>query len=459
MIDIRTLLFANAVVSVVLGIAMVLVWRGNRERKGLAVLARVHVTMIPGVALIGLPDGLIPSVVSAFFGNGLVLLSMLWLLQGIDGLFDRPSRRWPVNAVAAWGLGQLILLTAVPSLRGRILLTSFVAFLLLFGAARTAGAGLRRPTERMASLLITGSLGVLSVLFAARCLSLALSPGTVTPLSSDGATLVLLTVCLAAATGWSMGVMILVYARLHQDLARDMTERKRYEAALEELVQVAAHELRSPLTSIFGTLQLLAARGDALPVADKNRLLEIARRNSERMVRLVNDLLDLERVESGRASFEIEPVDLRQHIGQARDLAESAAHHRRVSIEISTLPPLQVRADPQRLQQVLANLLSNAVKFSPPGEAIRLRAHHHDGKVRVEVQDRGPGISPDLQGRLFQRFARGETPGLSDEQGKGTGLGLAISKALVEGMGGWIGYEPGRPRGTTFYFELPAAGA
>jgi signal transduction histidine kinase len=128
-----------------------------------------------------------------------------------------------------------------------------------------------------------------------------------------------------------------------------------------------------------------------------------------------------------------------------------------VGIELASLPQARLRADPQRLQQVLENLVSNAVKFSPAGESVRLGASAAQGMVRVEVSDHGPGIPEELRARIFQRFARGEVPRTSEEHAKGSGLGLAISKALIEGMGGRIGFETGDRAGTTFYFELPEA--
>lgn len=246
--------------------------------------------------------------------------------------------------------------------------------------------------------------------------------------------------------------------RLKAELSREVAEKRRYERALKELVQVAAHELRSPLTSIYGTLQLLTGRGAELSRDEKDRMLTIAQRNSERMVHLLNDLLDLERIESGGASFIIESVDLDRQLVQAQELSEGQASRRDVRIELAPLPHARVRADPQRLQQVLANLLSNAVKFSPSGESVRLSAFQKDGMVRVEVSDHGPGIPKELQTRVFQRFTRGKASRTSGDQGKGSGLGLAISKALIEKMGGRIGFETGETTGTTFYIELPGDG-
>jgi signal transduction histidine kinase len=145
-------------------------------------------------------------------------------------------------------------------------------------------------------------------------------------------------------------------------------------------------------------------------------------------------------------------------LAQVKELSEGQARRLGVRIELAPLPQARLRADPQRLQQVLANLISNAVRFSPAGQTVWLRAFCAHGMVRIEVNDSGPGIPRELQSRIFQRFARGPVVGSSEEQARGSGLGLAISKALVEGMGGKIGFEAGEQTGTTFYFELPAEG-
>jgi signal transduction histidine kinase len=357
-----------------------------------------------------------------------------------------------------WGAGLLFFLYGQDSLRGRILVTSCAALAYLLGAARSALHGLSRLEERAPSLLISGSAALLAAVFAVRCVGLATAPRVVQSLGSDALTVALASASLIAGTGWTFGVMNLVYARLNMQLSRDLTARQRYEVSLEQLVQVAAHELRSPLTSIFGALQLLSAPGSSLPAEDVERLLSIARRNSERMVRLVDDLLDLERVESGQADFRIEEVDLERLLTQAKELGEGQARQLGVRIELAPLPQARLHADPQRLQQILANLISNAVKLSPAGQTVRLRASCAHGKVRIEVNDRGPGIPKELRPRIFQRFARGPVARRSEEQARGSGLGLAISKALVEGMGGKIGFETGEQTGTTFYFELPAEG-
>jgi signal transduction histidine kinase len=450
LIDVRTLLFANAVVFAVLAVAVILVWRGNRKVAGLAALARVHVTMVPGTVLIGLKPGVVPALLSAVGGNALVILSVVWLHEGIRGLYGRTRETWPRVVLLLWGALLLFFLYTAPSLRARILTTSLVEVGLVLRAGWTARYGLGRPGEKAPSLVILGSLGLLGIVFTVRCVFLAGFAQVVQPVGSDAPTIAMVTASLIAGTGWTLGVMNLVYARLN-------AEARRYEAGLEQLVQVAAHELRTPLTSILGMLKLLSVQPSLVSGEDRERLLEIALRSSERMARLIDDLLDLERIESGQASFDLESVELDRLVEQARELTEGHARRLDVTVELALLPQARVRADPQRLLRVLVNLLSNAVKFSPRGESVRLSVARANGSIRVEVQDHGPGIPEELRGRVFQRFARGTAAGVPQSEGKGTGLGLAISKALVEGMGGRIGFETQDQVGTTFYCELPEA--
>ncbi|HEX3131008.1 MAG TPA: HAMP domain-containing sensor histidine kinase [Thermoanaerobaculia bacterium] len=442
--DIRTLLFANAMVFAVLAIAMILVWRANPTFAGLPHLARVHAGMIVGSILIGLPTTVFPAVLSVFLGNGLVLLSMVWLLSGIRSLHGLARNRSPKIALPLWAAGLLFFFYVLPSLRGRILTTSAVTAAYILAAAWTARLGFLRPVERRSALLISGSLGLLSVVFLARIVYFSVAPQVSNPMGGDTFTRILMSTSLVAATGWTFGVMSLVYARVNEEARRSRT-------AVEQLVQVAAHELRNPLTSIVGTIGLLSAESLAFSQEERDRLLSMARRNSDRMIRLVNDLLDLERVESGLVAFELETLELEPLLRQAVELAESQASRCGVSLELAPVPAATVHADPQRLLQVLANLLSNAVKVSPRGETVRLAGWRTDGRVRVEVKDWGPGLPEEIRPRIFQRFVRGE----ADRQG--TGLGLAISKAIVEGMRGRIGFETDAKTGTTFYFELPAS--
>ncbi len=451
--DIRTLLFANAFVFVALALAMLLVWRANLSFPGLSSLARVHFAMLGGSVLIGIPPTVMPAPASMISGNLLVLLSGVWLLNGIRGLYGRQPDRSFLVVLPAWLAAILFFLLVEPDLRARILATSIVAMSYLFRASWTACLGLRRREEQRASLLIGGSLGLLGLMFAGRVVFLASGAGVTDPVANDPLSMALVGTSLVAGTGWTMGVMSLIYVRLNE-------ETRRSREAMEQLVQVAAHELRTPLTSIVGTLGLLAADGSVpLSSAERQRLMDVARRNSQRMSLLVNHLLDLERVESGRAAFEIASVDLGLLLLQALELSEGQARRLGVQVVLAPLPPTlpqRIQTDSQRLLQVLINLLSNAIKFSPSGETVRLSARPGPDRIRVEVEDRGPGIPRDLRPRIFQRFVRGNAADANETQG--TGLGLAISKALIEGMGGKIGFETSDSRGTTFFFELPAAG-
>jgi signal transduction histidine kinase len=215
---------------------------------------------------------------------------------------------------------------------------------------------------------------------------------------------------------------------------------------------VVSHELRTPLTSIRGSLGLLAggAAGD-LPEAARS-LLDIAASNCERLVRLINDILDMEKIESGKMAFVPEPVALAPLVEQAVLSNRAYAHGFGVEIRIEEAVPGRVLADADRLHQVLTNLLSNAARHSPRGAAVEVRVRRAAGRLCVSVADRGAGIPPEFQPRVFEKFAQADTS--STRREKGTGLGLSISRAIIERHGGRIWFETAPGAGTTFSFEL-----
>jgi PAS domain S-box-containing protein len=235
----------------------------------------------------------------------------------------------------------------------------------------------------------------------------------------------------------------------------DITESQRVERMKNEFVATVSHELRTPLTSIRGSLGLVSA-GVAGKLPDRAAgLVSMALNNCERLTLLINDILDMEKLESEKQRFDVHRVDVSKLV--KRSLEDNTGFAQSLSVHFVTPEPLcsaDVLVDPDRFLQVMANLLSNASKFSPPGASIEVRARCNQGRVRVSVRDYGKGIPPEFQPRVFQKFSQADS---SDSRSSaGTGLGLAISRAIVERLGGHIGFETG-PGGTTFYFELPDA--
>jgi len=240
--------------------------------------------------------------------------------------------------------------------------------------------------------------------------------------------------------------------------AHDITEYKRLDQAKNDFISTVSHELRTPVTSIHGSLRLLATRlSPAVPV-DARTLVELAARNSEILARLVGDIVDLQKIESGRLVLVPGPVDLGDLARQAVELNRPYGQHFGVSYDLVQAPPgLVVRADPDRLRQVAANLLSNAAKFSPQGAQVRIAVEERDGHARMSVLNFGPPISEQYRTRIFEKFG---TVDSSDSRLRGgTGLGLSISRSIIMQHGGLLDYTSDPERGTEFYFELPLADA
>ncbi len=234
----------------------------------------------------------------------------------------------------------------------------------------------------------------------------------------------------------------------------DVSQRKAVERLKDEFVSTVSHELRTPLTSIRGSLGLLTgAATEPLPDSAME-LLGIAMSNTERLVRLINDILDLDKIDAGQLDLRIAPLNVTQVLTSVLEQMRPLAVAANVTISSSVRGLREVGADEDRLVQVLTNLLSNAIKFSPAGGQIRLEVKTlPSGNVRFEISDEGPGIAEHDKLRLFNRFQQLDG---SDRRSKGgTGLGLAISKAIVEQHGGTIGVQSEVGRGSTFWFELP----
>lgn len=235
---------------------------------------------------------------------------------------------------------------------------------------------------------------------------------------------------------------------------RDITQQRAAERVRSEFTSTLSHELRTPLTSILGSLQLL--RSGALGDVDKEQeeLLAMAERNGLRLLDLINEVLDIEKIESGRLSLVPEAVDLGELVAESIRLNQGYADRFQVRFALHAQPGLvvRVRGDRKRLMQVMTNMLSNAVKFSPLEGTVEVVVGLAEGVARVSVSDRGPGIPQAFRSRIFGRFAQAD-PADSRIRG-GTGLGLAICKRLMEMMAGRIGFEDRPGGGTTFYIEM-----
>jgi signal transduction histidine kinase len=221
-----------------------------------------------------------------------------------------------------------------------------------------------------------------------------------------------------------------------------------------ELVSVVSHELRTPLTALRGSLGLLTGGVLGPLPGDVMELLHIAERNSLRLISLVNDILDLERLEQGKVELFIEPVRARAIIERSIDSVKAFADEDRVRIGVACGAE-GVLGDGDRLVQVLVNLLSNAVKFSPPDGRVEVWTEVEPEAVVFRVRDEGRGIPASYHALIFERFE--QVPAPDQRERRGTGLGLAISKAIVMEHGGAIGVDSEEGKGSTFWFRVPRA--
>jgi len=243
-------------------------------------------------------------------------------------------------------------------------------------------------------------------------------------------------------------------ARSYVVAAADIGERLRHEQQKDEFVTMVHHEVRAPLTAVRGAIGLLEG-GVAGELGERGReLVEIALRNSERMGRLVNDILASRKLDSGRMEFHYEEVEMMPLVEQAIDSTSAYAAKLEVRFELDEgVPGAMVRVDPDRMIQVLTNVLSNAVRFSAADDVVTVRASRHDELLRVAVSDAGPGISEDFRDHVFEAFARGEHDDWRHRSG--TGLGMSISKGIIEELGGTIAFETELGAGTTFFIDIP----
>ena len=237
---------------------------------------------------------------------------------------------------------------------------------------------------------------------------------------------------------------------------RVSVERREVERLKSDFIAAVSHELRTPLTSIRGSLGLLAS-GVVGSLSDEARqVVRVAERNSVRLISLINDILDFEKLESGVEKLDLAPTALRRVIEAGAARSGTPAERERIVIDTAAVDTL-VYAHAARLTQVVENLLSNALKYSRAGEPVRVSAVVREGVVEVTVEDRGIGIDDGAQSKLFERFRQIDSGDCRARPG--TGLGLALCKAIVDLHGGTIGVRSRPGEGSTFWFTLAHAGA
>ena len=243
------------------------------------------------------------------------------------------------------------------------------------------------------------------------------------------------------------GIMLYLFRR---------TERLRHQAevARDEFLATVSHELRTPLTAIHGSLGLIANGIGGQLSSKTTELVDIARKNSQRLILLVNDLLDMRKLESGKMDFDMRSVNLVDIIQHA--IEENREYARQFNVVFAFNPEqseIYLQADQNRLFQVITNLLTNAAKYGNRNDTVQINITTSDQNVRVSIEDKGPGIPAEFKDRVFEKFSQSDS---SDSRSAGGyGLGLSIVKAIIEAHGGQVGFESEKDIGTKFYFDLP----
>ena len=233
----------------------------------------------------------------------------------------------------------------------------------------------------------------------------------------------------------------------------DITERKIIDNMKNEFVSTVSHELRTPLTSIIGALSLLAGGVLGEMPGQAKQMIDMAHKNSQRLLSLINDLLDMDKMLAGKFLLDLQPQPLMPLVTQTLESIRSYGDQYKVSFKLISEENVQVRVDGNRLIQVLNNFLSNAAKFSSYGGQVEIAVRRVNAAVRIEVIDHGAGIPEKFKEHIFKKFSQADSS--STRQKGGSGLGLAISKELVERMHGVVGFDSTEGQGTCFYLELP----
>lgn len=234
----------------------------------------------------------------------------------------------------------------------------------------------------------------------------------------------------------------------------DISARKQLDLLKNRFVSTVSHELRTPLTSIHGALGLILGNALGEPDPKIRAMLELAEQNSQRLIRLINDILDMQKIEAGQMSFNFTKVQLKPLLHTAIAQMASYAEQHQVKIELDPVADdLWLWADSNRLMQVLANLLSNAAKFSFAHSIVQIKVQQQHDQIRIAIVDQGLGIDEEFKAFIFRPFSQSDTSDVRNFGG--TGLGLSISKSIVEKHGGTLSFESSLGQGSSFYIDLP----
>ena len=236
---------------------------------------------------------------------------------------------------------------------------------------------------------------------------------------------------------------------------RDIEEQKEQERMHRDFVSMAAHELRNPLTAIKGFTRTLMVKADMLTEDRRKEYLSMVNEQSNRLARLVEDLMQVSRIDAGRVSIDPRALRLEDTLSELLDQFRTKWTGREIVVDLPRGEMPSVFADPHKVEEILINLIDNAVKYSASGSPVQVTIGAEAGEVRVSVRDRGDGIAPEEIPNLFQKFARISTP--STAEIPGTGLGLYIVKGFVQAHGGRVWVDSVLGEGSTFSFTLPVA--
>lgn len=239
-------------------------------------------------------------------------------------------------------------------------------------------------------------------------------------------------------------------ARRQRELEAKAKELEYQYARVSEFLSWVSHEIRTPLSALISAAYILRRYGRQRP-EEVERFAQVIHREGQRLTRLINNLLDLAKIEAGQVDWHWQEMSLQQILAQVREVFSALCTDKSLRLELISCPDITVRIDQDKLSQVLTNLVSNAIKHSPPNGVIRLSNEVRDTSVRIAVEDQGPGVPVGLEEVIFERFRQLD---LTDERG-GTGLGLAISKEIIIKMGGKIWVERSSLGGARFVIELP----